>query len=76
LDKFNPAERLTLSVYHWNKLYNLADNLLHHATLREDNVTVEAMTSLMVELDNIMYGGNTQYDDPDQLELDFGEERE
>lgn len=72
----NPAERLTLSVYHWNKLYNIVDDTLHHATLRDDATTVEAMTKIMVELDNIMYGGTTQYDNPDQLELDFGEERE
>lgn len=70
----NPAERLSLSVYHWNKLYNLADDTLHHATLREDAVVVEAMTKFMVELDNIMYGGATSYDNPDQLELDFNNE--
>lgn len=70
----NPAERLTISVYHWNKLYNLADDTLHHATLAQDDVTIDAMTKLMVELDNIMFGGNTQYDNPDQLELNFGDQ--
>lgn len=61
-------------MYHWTKLYNLADDVLHHATLKDDSVVVEAMTKLMVQLDNIMYGGNTSYDDPDQLELDFDPE--
>lgn len=72
----NPGTLLTLSVYHWSKLYSVAEDVLHHAALRKDDYTVEAMSKVMSRLDDIMYGGVTHYDNPDQLELDFGDEEE
>ncbi len=70
----DPTAKVVMTAFTWWRMQQLVESVLDEAALMNNELILDKAHKLATMLDDAMYGGATSYDDPDQLELDFGED--